>query len=349
MKNMINKHFNFLLKNPIIFSFIIAAGGGYFYFCGHLLITTYLLGNNFRFMDFLINPLPLPYGHIIAVGGFILFLLITFLCLATYSVYQLEKSNFEKPFFLVITILALSFLLTNAYTITTDLNYLGVALGILGLIFFFMILTVFYVVNNLLIGVSAWLYSSILYTLAITYTRITTPELNLYFFSSAIIIYWLLILIVHFLNKTNKNSYANLIVALPINIIGAMLVVAFINFTTQITSIILICLFTIILSFLLNIITKDLNLRISKVFVETDGLLAKPKTYVLICGLLVLLLPILVILSGNFASNITNQPVSTIKIDGSVTEGRYIGTNNNIHYFIRDQTIIRTQKSIEIE
>ncbi|MFD1414476.1 hypothetical protein [Oceanobacillus jeddahense] len=60
------------IPNTILISLITLLTATTAYICGQLFIMNYFFEDNFTFLDIIINPLPIKYGHILFIGSFLL-------------------------------------------------------------------------------------------------------------------------------------------------------------------------------------------------------------------------------------------------------------------------------------
>ncbi|MEN0642309.1 hypothetical protein MKY91_03920 [Alkalicoccobacillus gibsonii] len=352
-----------ILKYPFVPPILLAIGGGFIYLCGHLLITTYLLGEEFRFIDFFLDPLPLPYGHIIAAGSIINLLIIGFIVLVIYIVKYIEKRKWINVLVLILALLIFGFLVTNLYSSNEfeSININGLIIVLSGLVMATIIIASIYAMNNGIIAISAIAYWIVFVTILLSKFSFNEEDLVFLIIPLLILIY----IVCHsalLISLKLKVVFVKItIIALPYCLIFSGLItlnINRINILKNIPSIWILIFLTIIflsLSILLySKFEKQLNafIKIKLVYHEALNLLKSIPLLlrtILISVSLILLLPSLIIVCGKILNEIDPQLKSQILIiDDEEIVGRYIGENNGLHYYIDKNGLSRTQAIIKV-
>lgn len=159
-KNLLEKYEGLfkIASNPLFVALVIALSGGFIYVCGNLFMMSYLLGKNYSFTDFLIDPLPLQYGHIIGTGLFVYILILILLILILNFQLHIENKRFLKVFAIIIILSGAGFLSTNLLNVSNEINYQGLIVVSSMLLMFFIISILINSINNIQVAIPAFLY-----------------------------------------------------------------------------------------------------------------------------------------------------------------------------------------------
>ncbi|MFD1451510.1 hypothetical protein [Oceanobacillus sojae] len=128
------------IPRSILISIITLLSTTIAYICGQLFIMHYFFKGNFTFLDIIINPLPIAYGHILFIGGILIVGCICLIAILT-TILVKWKHRYSHLILMIICFIFLNYIIVMIFTNGNQLINTAIfciyILTIFGAIYFF--------------------------------------------------------------------------------------------------------------------------------------------------------------------------------------------------------------------